>query len=144
MPRLSRFLFGEWLKTDVFEPVSGADPVTAAAAYRDHCGAFHHRSLRLYGNRLEVCDRVDGFTNRAVLRWRLAPGDWTLERTEAGGASVVSAGAGHRLQVSADVPVTRCELVEGWESLYYLEKTASPVLELEVACCGTLISQYEW
>jgi hypothetical protein len=51
---------------------------------------------------------------------------------------------GQRLRVSADVPVTRCELVEGWESLYYLEKTAIPVLELEVAHGGTLISRYEW
>jgi len=144
MPRLSRFLFGDWLKTDQLEAVSGTNPVTTAAAYRDHWGAFHHRSLRLHGNRLEVRDRVDGFIERAVLRWRLAPGDWKLERNDAGDGVVISTGGAQRLYVSADVPITRCELVEGWESLYYLEKTALPVLELEVARDGTLISQYEW
>ena len=145
MPRLSRFLFGDWLKTDAVEPVTGIDPVTTAAAYRDHQGAHHHRSLRLHGNRLQIRDRIDGFNDRAVLRWRLAPGDWGLESNSVDGSFVaVSADGGQRLRVSADIPIARCELVEGWESLYYLEKTATPVLEFEVVRSGTLISEYEW
>ncbi|KJJ99497.1 heparinase [Burkholderiaceae bacterium 26] len=144
MPRLSRFLFGNWLRAEAVERLSGSDPVTMAAAYSDDQGASHHRSMQLHTNYLEVRDRVGGFVERAVLRWRLAPGHWTFESNEHGSEFVVCMGNGQRLRVSADVPVTRCEIVEGWESLYYLEKTAIPVLELEVAHGGTLISQYEW
>lgn len=144
MPRLSRFLFGNWLKAEVVEPLLGSNPVMMTVAYSDEQGASHHRSIALHTNYLEVRDRVTGFAERAVLRWRLAPGDWALESDASGSTFVVSMSDGHRLRVSADVAVTRCELVEGWESLYYLEKTAIPVLELEVAHGGTLISRYEW
>ncbi|MNZ98812.1 hypothetical protein D3C78_1181140 [compost metagenome] len=49
-----------------------------------------------------------------------------------------------RLSVAANVAIVRCELVEGWESRYYLEKTRLPVLEVEVATAGVLITEYHW
>jgi len=40
--------------------------------------------------------------------------------------------------------VRRFELVEGWESRYYLKKTPIPVLEIEVDRPGELITTINW
>lgn len=138
MPRLSRFLFGDWLKTSEHEPLK-ADGVALnyGAAYRDRQGAYHRRRLALTTAALRVEDRIDGFARTAVLRWRLEPGDWKVD------GDCVRNGA-HVLRVQADVPLVRFELTTGWESRYYLEKTELPVLEIEVDRAGTLISEYRW
>lgn len=138
MPRLSRFLFGDWLRAvDVQPPCDGGDTTSCGATYTDGKGAQHARSLSLGPLSLQVRDQVSGFSSRAVLRWRLEPGDWVLQ------GNGVSNGS-HRLSVTGDVPLVRCELVTGWESRYYLEKTPVPVLEVEVATAGVLITEYHW
>lgn len=138
MPRLSRFLFGDWLETIEHQhrkEEGGA--LTYGAAYRDRQGAYHRRRVVLTGEVLRVEDRIAGFARKAVLRWRLEPGDWQID----GGC--VRNGT-HVLRVQADVPLLRFELATGWESRYYLEKTELPVLEIEVDRAGTLISEYRW
>jgi heparinase II/III-like protein len=138
MPRLGRFLWGDWLRTERLEPLSEAETgVSAGASYRDRWGAGHHRRIRLAAGRLDVTDRVDGFRSRALLRWRLRPGSWRLE-----GAGVSDGQV--RLEVSADVPIVRLALVTGWESRYYLQKSEVPVLELEVHQPGTLTTVCRW
>src|SRR6185503_2785319 len=77
MRRLGRFLFGDWLRTDEIRvSLDGASPV-AAAAYRDHGGARHHRSVTLTPGVLRVEDRIGGVRERALLRWRLRPVEWS-------------------------------------------------------------------
>lgn len=138
MPRLGRFLFGDWLKTDYCsDVVEMGDSVSFSAAYRDRPGCFHRRDVVLSPGLLRVVDRVEGFRNRAVLRWRLETGDWVIED------STVVKGA-LRLSVMADVPVRRREIVEGWESRYYLQKSALPVLEVEIGVSGTLTTELRW
>ncbi|MWL88205.1 MULTISPECIES: heparinase II/III-family protein [unclassified Cupriavidus] len=145
MPRLSRFLFGDWLKTETLEPLHGdTSKVTMAASYVDRLGARHNRHLCLDEAQLEVRDQVTGFAKRAVLRWRLRPGQWRLEPSATDAGFVARGDRGECLALTADVPVVRCELVEGWESLHYLEKTPAPVLELEIDRGGTLVSRYYW
>lgn len=138
MPRLGRFLFGDWLRTCNLEPLARGDGgVTCAAGYRDGKGATHNRHVVLGANSLQVRDDISGFTGKAILRWRLRPGDWVMD------GNGVSNGM-QRLSVVANVAIVRCELVEGWESRYYLEKTRLPVLEVEVATAGVLITEYHW
>ena len=145
MPRLSRFLLGDWLKTERLEPLQEYDQSSHfAAGYRDGQGARHHRSVSLHGDALQVVDKVQGFAYQALLRWRLLPGDWELLYTPDGPRLTLNRGYQFSLNVSADVPITRCELVEGWESRHYLEKTPLPVLEIEIQHCGTLTTQLHW
>lgn len=135
MPRLSRFLFGAWPKArDVSTLKVQRTCQSAGAGYRDWKGASHHRSIELDEQRLRVVDEVKGFEKSAVLRWRLAPGEWYWD----GGWLV---GHGVRLRVIAEQPVQRCELVEGWESRYYSRKTPLPVLEIEVDKAGRLTTE---
>lgn len=138
MPRLSRFLFGDWLKTSYIEPLSEVgDATTFAVGYQDGRKACHRRNVRLTENTLRVIDKIEGFANKAVLRWRLEPGQWRVEGTSLCNGE-------HRLRLEASMPIARFELVEGWESRYYLDKEQIPVLEIEVHQPGSLTTEYRW
>lgn len=145
MPRLSRFLLGDWLKTQRLHPLQeDGQSSNFAAGYCDGHGARHHRSVSLHAAALKVVDEVQGFARQAVLRWRLMPGDWHLESSPDGPRLTLNGGHQFLLNVSANVPITRCELVEGWESRHYLEKTPVPVLEVEIQQAGALTTQLNW
>jgi hypothetical protein len=96
-------------------------------------------------------DKVAGFASKGVLRWRLMPGDWHLslvlndqvhrESHAPASMDVVksiavrtpllqgeNAAKVHTITVQATMLITRCEIVQGWESRHYLEKTFVPVL----------------
>jgi hypothetical protein len=138
MPRLSRFLWGDWLRTSATEGlVEDAAGVHFSAAYRDTQGARHRRRVHLAAAHLRVEDEVGGFRQRALLRWRLAPGPWTLDGCQ------LTNGA-QTLTVQGSIPILRCEMTEGWESRHYLEKTPVPVLEVEIGQPGTLTTDYRW
>jgi len=138
MPRLGRFLWGGWLRTDALEAIQeGGESTTAGAAYADAEGARHHRRIALRDGRLVVTDTLSGFRRRAVLRWRLRPAAWTVRGHEATDGV-------HRLVVSADVPIARCALTAGHESRYYLQRTEVPVLEVEVRSAGRVTTEYRW
>jgi hypothetical protein len=145
MPRLGRFLLGDWLKTVYLRALSDdGEAVQYAAGYRDSYGASHQRSISLKDTSLQVTDDLRGFKSKAVLRWRLMPGDWLLEHTPTGPRLILSSRHTLRLHVSANVPIKRCELVLGWESRHYLEKSQLPVLEVEVTQAGTLTTELQW
>ena len=145
MPRLSRFLFGDWLKTSDLEDVQEEDGKTNfGAGYVCHKGTAHHRKISFSPNSLTVVDEVKGFNKKAELRWRLAPGEWEL--VEEGGSVKTRSQdfPGFVLSVSSDEPYVRCALKEGWESLHYFEKTPLPVLEIETAVSCRLTTEIRW
>ena len=148
MPRLSRFLLGDWLRTEKFEPlVTNQDSVGVGAGYCDVQGARHHRQVQLMDGQLCVRDQVHGFKRCAVLRWRLSPKEWFQDKpVEMRNQNIwhIRNHDGHVLTITSDVHILRCEVVQGWESLHYLEKTPVPVLELEIAQPGMLTTQYRW
>lgn len=135
MPRLGRFLFGAWPKVRDLEPLQKEDgELCFGAGYRDWKGASHHRRVSLTDHRLQVSDAISGFAHRAVLRWRLMPGDWQWQ------GDTLTDGR-RRLSVTSTAPIVRHELVEGWESRYYNQKTPLPVLEVELQASGTLTTE---
>lgn len=139
MPRLGRFLFADWLRTSDLEPLSEtSDAVAFSAAYQDGAGATHLRRVRLEHNRMVVTDDISGFSQSAVLRWRLAPGDWKLQN----GLCFVR--GDHMVSLSATAPIKRCEVVAGRESRHYLEETPLPVVEIEVAGPCVLTTDVRW
>lgn len=135
MPRLGRFLFGAWLKADGVEAVrqSESGKAMAAAGYRDAWGARHHRQIALRSDGLDCIDRLDGNARKAVLRWRLAPGDWHLAGNTLTDGKI-------RLQLSADTALT-LRLKQAPESRYYLQREDIPVLEAETALPATITTQ---
>jgi len=138
MPRLGRFLFGDWIRTERrTDLIENEDGIFFSASYTDIWGASHKREVMLSTGKLVVTDSVSGFEDRAVLRWRLMPLAWALRE------QTVELGE-LRLTVASETPFQRVELVEGWESRYYLQKTRLPVLEAELAEPGVISSVIAW
>lgn len=138
MPRIGRFLWGDWVHATSFEgPLKTPDGLVASADYTTAFGARHERRILLASTRLDVTDRVAGFTDRAVWRWRLLPGAWSLREYEVSGPDGL-------LQVTSDQPIRRIALTEGWESRHYAERTTIPVLEVEIASPGVVRTTYAW
>lgn len=127
MPRIGRFLFGEWLEMDECTDIQReGNRLFWSGAYTDFMKATHRRTISACGNVWRVTDEIAGFQEKAVLRWRLIPERWKLE--DAVCESILA-----RLRISTIAPILRLELVTGWESLYYQQKTEVPVLEVEIA-----------
>ncbi|MBW8270443.1 heparinase II/III-family protein [Caldovatus sp. SYSU G05006] len=113
MPRAGRFLFARWPRTEA---------LPAGAAYTDHRGRRHARTLAVEGRTWRIEDRVAGPFREIVVRWRLAPGDWTPAPDGVRGPLA-------QLSARADAPL-EAALVQGWESPAYGVVGPAPVLEL--------------
>lgn len=146
MPRLSRFLLGDWLKSHQVEDIRLQHSQVSSqqycqAGYVDAKGAAHIRKVTLSEDTLVVVDDVSGFVDKAVLRWRLGSRqgckDWRIE------GNMVTNGV-NTLSINADVEIKRFELVTGWESLYYFDKQEIDVLEIEVNQAAKLTSKYNF
>jgi Heparinase II/III-like protein/Heparinase II/III N-terminus len=138
MPRLGRFLFGDWLESSGTPSiVSSDDQVSISAGYTTRWRGSHERKVQLKSGSLSVTDRIAGFEKEAVLRWRLAAGSWTME------ANVVRSDS-LTIKIEATMPISRIRIVNGWESLYYLDRKPSPVLEVRVEAEGTVTSSFVW
>ncbi len=138
MPRLGRFLFADWLKAKNVELVSEQDGIVSAkAGYRDNLGASHNRSLRLGENKFICVDEIAGFKSKAILRWRLIPGEWKLNGNELSDGKIL-------IKISASIPIIRIALTTGEESRYYLQKNQIPVLEVEVNQAGILTTEFNF
>lgn len=138
MPRLGRFLFSDWLATDALEPIrETARETSFAAGYRDRWGARHFRRVRLFDDGLCVEDAVSGFSKCAVLRWRLAPGQW---------APAGNAWSDGQTSLSAMVADRSAEmkLTTALESRYYFQKSEVPVLELRLTEPGRIVTEVKW
>ncbi len=132
MARLGRFLWGDWLQLEGPPQVeSGKAGPSITAAYRCPHGR-HQRRVEADPSGLcwTITDHCAAFRDRLVLRWRLCPADWQL-RIDGVSAQLCSPHA--QISVECNQPIHRMELVEGWESLFYAQKTPLPVLELAVA-----------
>lgn len=128
MPRLGRFLWGDWLQLEAPPLVKRSGGGSSiAAAYRSPHGR-HQREVQVdaIGTSWTITDSCSGFQQQMLLRWRLCPGDWRLE-----GSSLFGSAA--TLKITCDQPIARFELVMGWESSHYGFKTPLPVLEVSVS-----------
>ena len=125
MPKLTRFLYGRWPTLQVQAGLDAEWP-WACAQYRDWLGCQHCRRVEHMPDGYRVTDKVQGFRESAVLRWRLAP---ELDWTRVGDAWTCTACT---IRISASPGPLHLAQVTGWESLYYLQKTELPVIEATV------------
>ena len=128
MPRLGRFLWGDWLQLVAPPLVKRSDKGSfIAAAYRGPHGR-HQRQVQVdaSGTRWIITDSCSGFQQQMLMRWRLSPGDWRLDDS-------LLLGSAATLKITCDQTITRIELVMGSESIHYGSKTPLPVLEVSVS-----------
>jgi hypothetical protein len=86
MPRVGRFLFGEWLKVSSSDVrVDGAGVQHWTGSYVDYRGRFHRRTVALSDEELLIHDEIRGPFLTAQLRYNLWGNGW--ERLERGCSS---------------------------------------------------------
>lgn len=135
MPRVSRFLFGNWLRAEAVEKVHHTPrTISAAAGYTDHEGARHHREVSLTESRLSVADDISGFQKSATLRFRLPLGEYDLIDQRIKGNAI-------QIDVQSDTQIDDIQLVTGYEALHYLDKTKVTVLEISVSTPGKILTE---
>lgn len=120
MPRISRFLFGSWLKqkNTNYDIIAGA----AQSEYTNYKNVNHYRSLKKINEGWEISDYVKGRFQIAVLQFILAPIRWSIKDNSIINKDVM-------IKIKSDVDFN-LNLIEKDESLYYMEKTLVPVLQV--------------
>lgn len=145
MPRLSRFLFGDWLRVSkVDELTENEGVVNFSAGYVCRRGVSHHRKISLSSGALLVEDDIKGFKSQAQLRWRLPCANWNLISDDGGANVSTESYPGFSISVTGTSPWQSCTLKDGWESLHYLEKTVLPILEISTKSESKLITEVRW
>lgn len=147
MPKVSRFLFGDWLKISRIQPLKESNGfISYGAGYKAGPALSHFRSISIGDQKLLVLDRIDGFKEKAVLRWRLPFGKWDIEKCSNKLILRNDQLTNFTISVSTEdqAKFYRTEIVVGWESLHYLEKTNVSVLEVEVSEACELTTEVIW
>lgn len=137
MPRIGRFLFGDWLRAQEVEPVhvdEGA--LTAAAAYTDAHGAQHHRTITLTAHTLVCRDIISGTFREAVLRWRLAPDRWMI-------ANDMLHNKNHAVSISIEVDgkPARPTIGRTLESRYYHQQAETPIATIRLVQPASIVTK---
>jgi hypothetical protein len=123
MPRIGRFLYGEWLAVNVADRSKCLENAVAAS-YKDPLGAQHRRAVELSSGVLICTDEINGAFEKAVLRWRLIDIDWRL--TEKGITS-----KDFDISITVDDASVTLKIVEMDESRYYQQSRKVPAIYLE-------------
>lgn len=138
MPRLSRFLLGDWLKVRKKQALTnGKESCSFSISYRDRFNCSHQRGIELFSNKLVVTDKLSGFQKSAVSRLRLAPIEWRLVNNTLVGehCSII---------INSNVSIKRLELSSGKESRYYYQESDIPVLEIEIQEAGIITTEVKF
>ena len=147
MPRVSRFLFGDWLKISRIKPLKESNGfISYGAGYEAGSALSHFRSISIGDQKLLVLDRIDGFNEKAVLRWRLPFSKWDIEKfsNKLVLRNVQLKNISISVSTEDHAKFNRTEVVVGWESLHYMEKTNVSVLEVEVLEACELSTEVIW
>jgi hypothetical protein len=126
MPRLSRFLFGEWPKVKHYLFNNDNRSLIVSAKYIDHLGRSHERTVSVENRVWTINDQISGFSDHAILRWRLGKSEWAVK-----GNQVASKVASINIHVGSG-EIVEMKLVKGFESIYYNEVSDINVLEIKL------------
>lgn len=133
MPKVSRFLYGKWLKYSRFE----VNSKTIVAEYTDWKKASHKREVELQDNQIIIKDNVSGVFEHACLRWRLADKQWKVQKNALKSDNMM-------ISVVTSEAIDSFNLVQGAESRYYAKKVAIPVLEIKVSKSTQIKTIISW
>lgn len=126
MPKISRFLFGDWpnVKQKVFKRDESDQCVRFSFDYSDFRNNHHNRIIEKRGHSdWRIIDRFEGTFKTGTLRWRLLPDNWVKDKNSVSTKDI-------SLSVKSDAPLYM-KLTDGWESLFYWQKNKIPVFEVK-------------
>ena len=113
MPKISRFLYGNWLNP--FKESFDDKKNIMGAGYKDQRGNSHFRDVKEIDNGWEIIDQVEGQCKSVISRWILKPGQWNIN-----GNSISFRNT--KIELESDENFN-FKLIDGFESMHYMEKT---------------------
>lgn len=121
MPKISRFLFGNWVDSNQIKKVKKINNfIQASASYSDNNNS-HDRNIKLYKNELICFDKITGNFKEACIRWRLINKDWKFK-------DKIFLNGRYSISVEVDGNKITPFKSKTLESLYYLKKKEIPLL----------------
>lgn len=137
MPRVGKFLFGNWLSMKSIGDIEITDQtVSWEGSYEDQCGNLQARKVLLEDGALVVEDRIEGSFKRAVCRWRLNDSGW---RKDSGDRYVNDEG---RLLLVSGAEQT--DIIRESESSNYMERHELPVVHATLSKSGRICSSFHF
>jgi hypothetical protein len=144
MEKISRFLYADWIKTDWISEYKEFNGTMAfGAGYTDKFGASHKRKVELFGNSLIVYDKINGFQETAMLKWRLSDEGWEISQSS-NMIFLKSSISNTYITLECSETIASCNLEKGYESLYYMEYNTIPVLCLKLTKKCTIVTTVKW
>ncbi len=137
MPKLSRFLYGSWLKPKNVLFDFSPELSFAEASYKDWRNVNFFRRVELSERLLKVSDIFDGVKKIAVLRWRLIPCNWKLTNN-------ILSSRYCEISIISSVKINRIELINDFESRFYLQKSPIQILEVEIIGDGKITTEVRY
>ncbi|MEZ4599301.1 MAG: alginate lyase family protein [Syntrophotaleaceae bacterium] len=134
MPSISRFLRGSWLELNKSSGLQEEkEKVSWSGSYNDYLDNKHKRTIEIQDKIVKIIDEIEGRFEKAVLRWRLIDLKWNIIKEEIESKFI-------KIKIESNKNIRRIEIVQGYESKYYLKKTPIPVLEVEIEECKAIIT----
>ena len=126
MPILGRFLFGNWTKMkSIGKIICSNSKISWKASYIDYKKCFHQRSIIIEDKAIKIIDTIKAFKNNAVLRWRLFDSNWKIYE------NICKCNI-FEIKILSNIKSVNFKLTQGYESLYYMEISKVPVLEIHI------------
>ena len=130
MPKISRFLWGGWLSLkniEIFQNFKDYRKNNFVEASYQCKKGYHKRKIEVNqsGKNWLIKDDISGYSEYAILRWRLIPYSWELtENTIESSVAII--------KINAKNTIFSLKLVNGYESLFYAKSNIIPVLEVKI------------
>lgn len=127
MPRLTRFLFGNWVKQDNSPLIFiNKNLIEISSSYSCEYGK-HKRKISKFNksNNWIIEDTISKFNKEATLRWNLIPIDWKLVDKTLSSRFLT-------IEIKSNVYIKKIILKDKFNSTFYNQKSKNPVLEIKV------------
>tara|TARA_Y100000389_G_scaffold169439_1_gene175705 strand:- start:9840 stop:11657 length:1818 start_codon:yes stop_codon:yes gene_type:complete len=136
MPRISRFLFGEWPKTKTnYKIKNNKKYLTVSSAYEDKFKNIHKRKIILSSKELICYDEINGNFKEACLRWRLIPGLWKLR-------DKIFSSQNYSIYIQVNGKLVDPKIDKTLESTFYSQQYEVPLVYFKVNKPSTLITKF--
>ena len=128
MPKISRFLFGEWIQS----PKSSFSPGINSfkCTYNNYLKFKHSREILATKNGWKIIDIFSGPFKNAMLQWRLPTKNWRLS-----GKKLFCNNATMIFDIDKSC---KLKLIKKEESLYYMHRSYIPVLRITASKSNTI------
>jgi hypothetical protein len=137
MPKISRFLFGAWLKENRFECIIEKNVIKLSSSYFDYKGAFHKRELCIWDDKIVVKDELDVMNEFAILNWRFTPNLFNFSSDDSLNKEI-------KIDVKNKIITGDFEIFSETESKVYFQENPVPVTKNKFYNSGDFTTTITW